>query len=325
VVAIGGAIVVLILLFLLIKGCRDRAKDSAFRDYASEVEALINDSNAESKAMFQALSTTPRNADQLDVTDQLNTQRADAVQLVSRAKGTDHPGELDGAHSLVVQTLEFRADAIEKIAEAIPAATGTRNRRDAIDLIAGEMEALHASDVIYLKRAVPNLQAAYQEQGISAQFPTARFLPSLNWMDPKFVQGELDKISGEAPDQAATPGAHGTGLGAVSVNGTELTDGDVNRVATGGKPPSFEVQVENQGESEETNLRVSVTVAGQKDVTVDQTIPRIAAGDTATVTIPLGQPPPTDGSSEVTIEVAAVPGEETRENNEATYQVAFTR
>ncbi len=76
--------------------------------------------------------------------------------------------------------------------------------------------------------------------------------------------------------------------------------------------------MQNQGESTENGVTVSVTVDGtgtQDDIST------IEAGETATVAIPLTPAP----KGEVTLEVEAepVPGEQVSENNEATYTVAF--
>ncbi len=82
--------------------------------------------------------------------------------------------------------------------------------------------------------------------------------------------------------------------------------------------PEVEVQVQNQGESTENGITVSVTVDGQ---TLQGEISSIEAGATETVTIPLTPAP----KGEVTLEVVAepVPGEEVSENNEASYTVVF--
>ena len=85
------------------------------------------------------------------------------------------------------------------------------------------------------------------------------------------------------------------------------------------------MQVENQGDNEETQVagdRHRRPAARRSRKT--GTIPRIAAGETGTATIPLGQPPSTDGTSTVKVDVAPVPGEGTKDNNTAEYQVAFT-
>jgi hypothetical protein len=323
-VGLGAAVVVVILLVVGINGCLDSRKQRAFEDYASDVRALVRGSSEISDRLFTLLSR-PSRSDALDVQTQVNAERAEAEQLVQRARSSDHPDELNEANGWLVEALRFRADAIERIAAQLPAALGDeRDSRDAINSVTGQMQALLASDVIYLQRTIPELRAAYDEQGIEERFPTDRFLPDLGWLDPDTVETRLSRISGGA-DEAATPGLHGTGIQGVTVqpSGTELNEGGVNRVPLGDRL-TFDVTIQNQGESEETDVTVSVSIANGRDINVEQTIPRIAAGQEGTVSIPITEQPDTEGVSNVTVEVAPVPGEGTRENNRVRYQVAFT-
>jgi hypothetical protein len=127
--------------------------------------------------------------------------------------------------------------------------------------------------VIYLQRTIPELTAAYDKQGIEQRFPTDRFLPDLGWLDPDTVETRLGRISGGS-DQATAPGLHGTGLQGVAVqpSGTELTDSGVNRVPVADQM-TFDVTVQNQGESDETDVAVSISITNGKDINVEQTIP----------------------------------------------------
>ena len=323
-VGLGAAVVAIILLVIGINGCLDSRKNRAFEEYASDVRALVDGSSQISDRLFTLLSR-PSRADALDVQTQVNAERAEAEQLVQRARDTDHPDELNEANGWLVEAFEFRADAIERIAAQLPAALGDeRDSRAAINSIAGQMQALLASDVIYLQRTIPELNAAYDKQGIQERFPTDRFLPNLGWLDPDTVETRLGRVAGGS-NQAATPGLHGTELQSVTVrpSGTELTDSGVNRVPVGGRL-TFDVTVQNGGESDETDVAVSISITNGKDINVEQTIPRIAAGAEETISIPLPEKPDTEGVSNATVEVAPVPGEGTRDNNRARYQVAFT-
>jgi uncharacterized membrane protein len=105
--------------------------------------------------------------------------------------------------------------------------------------------------------------------------------------------------------------------------GTALTEGGVNRIPASDQL-AFEIRVQNQGESEETDVGVSITISNGREISVDQTISRIAAGDSQAVSIPITRRPPTDAVTDVTVEVAPVPGERVRDNNKASYQVVFT-
>jgi hypothetical protein len=323
-VGLGAAVVAVILLVVGINGCLDSRKQRAFEDYASDVRSLVQGSSQISDRLFNLLSR-PSRSDALDVQTQVNAERAEAEQLVQRAQSTDHPDELNDANGWLVEAFRFRADAIERIAAQLPAALGDeRDSRDAIRSITGQMQALLASDVIYLQRTIPELSSAYEEQGIEERFPTDRFLPDLGWLDPDTVETRLSRISG-GTDQAATPGLHGTGIAGVTVqpSGTELTETGVNRVPVA-DDMTFDVTVQNQGESEETDVTVSVSISNGTNINVEQTIPRIAAGAEETVSIPITDQPDTEGVSNVTVEVAPVPGEGTRDNNRVRYQVAFT-
>ena len=89
---------------------------------------------------------------------------------------------------------------------------------------------------------------------------------------------------------------------------------------------AFEVQVVNQGENTETDVEVNVTVGSGGDATdFNEVLPEIAAGETATVEIPFDEEPSTGQNVPVTVEVAAVPGEEMTDNNVGEFSVIFTR
>ncbi len=79
------------------------------------------------------------------------------------------------------------------------------------------------------------------------------------------------------------------------------------------------MQVQNQGESTENGVTVSVTVSGGS--TLQGTIESIGAGETASALIPL-TPAPT-GEVTLEVDVETVPGEQVSENNKASYTVAF--
>jgi hypothetical protein len=322
-VAIVGAVIAVILLVVLINSCRNSQKDNAFRNYAGDVRSLVSAEQDLSSRFFATLSK-PGRGDALSVQTQINAQRVDAEQLIQRAKGASHPGELDTANGWLVTTFQFRADAIGKIANLIPAALGQKGKQAAIDSIAGQMQAFLASDVIYSQRGIPALTAAFSKRNIDEKFPTSRFLPELGWLDKATVGERLAKLSGTS--QAATPGLHGTSLDGVTArpSGTALTNTGVNRVTVSNQL-SFDVKVTNGGNSEETDVGVSITISGSKKISVDQTISRIAAGQSQTVSIPVSQAPATGSVSTVNVEIAAVPGEKNTANNKATYQVVFTK
>jgi uncharacterized membrane protein len=88
---------------------------------------------------------------------------------------------------------------------------------------------------------------------------------------------------------------------------------------------AFEIQVQNQGENTETDVNVKVTVGSGSDaIEREEPIDTIAAGEIQTVTIPLGEQPPTGQNVPISVEVEPVPGEQKTDNNKQEFTVIFT-
>ena len=86
------------------------------------------------------------------------------------------------------------------------------------------------------------------------------------------------------------------------------------------------IQVANQGENTETDVKVNVTVGrGDDAIKLDKVLDTIAAGETKPVEIPLADQPPTGQNVPITVEVEAVPGEKKTDNNKGTFAAIFTR
>src|SRR5918911_2789459 len=96
-VLLGGAVFVLLILVVLgIKSCRDSARKDAFRDYVRDVGAIVQTSDTESKNLF-ALLDKPTSQGQVQLQNAVNGYESEAAGLVDRARSTDHPDELSNA------------------------------------------------------------------------------------------------------------------------------------------------------------------------------------------------------------------------------------
>ncbi len=115
------------------------------------------------------------------------------------------------------------------------------------------------------------------------------------------------------------------GSTSVSVGNTTLQPQPATNRIPASAGLAFTVKFSNQGDNEETNVRVRVRVRPQtgKTISVTKTVDQTNPGAEAQVNIPLGQTPPT-GSSTVSVEVLKVPGEENVQNNSQDYTVIFT-
>ena len=153
------------------------------------------------------------------------------------------------------------------------------------------MQAFLASDVIYSQRAIPELQRQFKERGHRRALPPEPGpCPTSAGSIPETVDTRLSRIS--TGEQAATPGLHGTGLQGVTAkpSGTALTEDGVNRIAAS-DGLTFDVRSRTRASRRRPTVPVSVSIKDGKPISVEQTISRIAAGDTQTVSIPITPDP----------------------------------
>jgi len=330
-IALGVGVLLLILLVWGVHSCQVSRKHSAFRNYDRDVGALLQESDQESGELFTLLSKPSGNsANPVDVTNNANGVRVQAEQLVDRASGISHPGELNNAQRYLLQTLSFRRDGIANIATQLRTALGDQGRQAAIAAIAGQMRNFDASDVVYSQRFVPEFQKQLKGQGLlgEAQIPKSAFLPDIAWLDPTTVADRIARIRGGGSATApATPGLHGTSLGPVTVKPGGQTLSSAQAVAIPASAnTSFDVQVTNGGDNDETNVSVRITISGTgfKPIVTEQKIATLPKGTPQTVNVALSQTPPTGQPVNIAVQVLPVPGEKNVANNKATYRAIFT-
>jgi hypothetical protein len=326
-IAIGGGLLVLILLVFGFRGCLDARKERAMEDYVRGANELIKLSKAESRQLFDILSA-PSDTDQtVNRTNQANALRVDSATLSDRARDLDVPDELADANDYFVEALDLRRDALAEVADQLPGALAQEERRNSTGRIAQMMRVFQASDVLLTVRYKPRLEEDLEQEEVTATVPSAdamTFVEDIDWVNPDFVADEIAGIRG-TDGGTATPGLHGNGLGTVSLGGVALTPGGSATVPITGDT-AFDVQVVNQGDSTETDVKVQVTVGqGGDAIELEDTITEIAAGEAKNVTIPLSKQPPTGQNVPITVRVEPVPGEEVTDNNEAEFTGIFTR
>jgi CARDB len=309
--ALGGGLLLLVLIVLGIKGCLDARANRELSDYARNVTQILEGTEQTSKRFFAKLED-PGNLSVTDFVAEVNADRSAIDSYRSRVEDLGTPGDMKRAQGNLELVYELRASAMDEIAEKMSTALGDAGAEKATAGIAKQMQKLLASDVVYETVVRPEVDTVLANNGISgSDLPESTFLPDEKWLEESAVSEALGAISGNSG--SATPGVHGLGLVGVSVNGSELVEGGATTIA-GEEGVEVEVTVQNQGESTENGVSVSVSVEGNA---LKGEIDEIGAGEEATATIPLTPTP----SGEVALEVEAepVPGEQVTENNEATF------
>jgi hypothetical protein len=315
--ALGGGLLLVILIVLGVKGCLDARAHRALSDYARNVSQIVSETDQTSKSFFGKLAN-PGNLSVTEFVTEVEAERSAMDTYASRVDGLSAPGDMSNAQSALELVYELRSSAMDEIAEQMSTALGEVGSEKATAKIAKEMQTLMGGDVLYAEVVRPEIDGVLESNGIDgSDVPKSVFLPDgTKWLDEATVGAALGSVSGASG--TASPGVHGLGLIGTSVDGTELVAESAVGVTAEGTP-EVEVEVQNQGESTENGIDVSVTVNGGN--TLQGTIESIGAGETATVSIPLTPAP--KGEVTIEVDVATVPGEQVSENNKASYTVTF--
>ena len=329
-VAIGGLLLLVILLFVAVRSCASSRKENALKDYNREVSSIVRESDEQvGRPFFQLLGQAGDESPQ-DLQTNISGYRVQAEALLKQARSLDVPGEMEGAQQSLLIALEFRRDGLGFIAERIRTALGDEGEaaNDAIAQIAGQMQVFLSSDVLYKARVAPLIKRGLDDAEIGGQrIANSQFLPGVEWLSEQTVASTLgQQLSGGGGRNAGepAPGLHGTGLDSVTVGDTELNPDAPNRIPAG-EDTAFVVRFTNQGENDEFDVKVTLRVeGGDEPIRVSRTIDTVARGQTAEASLALGQAPPTGAAVTVRVDVAKVPGEEKTDNNRAEYDVLFT-
>jgi len=314
--ALGGGLLLIVLIVLGVKGCLDARARRALSDYSRNVTQIAAETEQTSKSFFGKLSD-PGSLSVTEFVDQVEADRSAMDNYADRVDGLDTPGDMNDAQNGLELVYQLRRSAMDEIAAKMSTALGDVGSEKASAAIAKEMQTLFGSDVLYAEIVMPEINEVLEDNGIDgSEAPKSVFVPEgTKWLDEATVIAALGSVSGATG--AATPGVHGLGLLSTSIGETELVAESTTGVVVEGTP-EVEVQVQNLGESTENGIAVSVSVNGNA---VQDTIDSIGAGETASVLIPLTPAP--KGEATLEVDVATVPGELVSENNKATYTVSF--
>jgi hypothetical protein len=314
--ALGGGLIVLILIVLGVKGCLDARAHRELSDYADNVSQIVDETDQTSKAFFGKLAD-PGSLSVTDFTAEVNADRSAMDNYASRVDSLGAPGDMSRAQNALELTYELRASAMSEIAEKMPTALGDEGSAKATAAIARQMRKLLAADALYAAVVRPEINGVLAANGIEgSDVPESVFLPDeTKWLEESAVSSALGGITGSSTG-SETPGVHGLGLLGVSINGTEL--GEEAAGVSSEETLEVEVEVQNQGDSTENGVNVTVSVGGTE---LQESIETIASGETAVAVIPLTPTP--SGEQTLEVNVGTVPGEQVSDNNEASYTVVF--
>jgi len=326
-VAAGVLIVFLLIIFFGLRSCASSRNQRALKDYNRDVTQIATESVDDvMKPFFESM-----NGGGQDLQSRINQLRLAAEEQRRTAGSIDVPGDAQRAQNALELALNLRTSALTRIAQLVPNALSDNAQvaETAVRGIAGQMQNFLASDVVYSQRVVPYIRDALADADIKDQkIVTSKSLLDLGWLSTNQVAdvlGAKRAQGGTGANPNPAPGTHGHGLTSVSVGTTTLNPDGTNRIPAGDNP-TFNVKFQNQGENDESDVLVKITVKPNtgKTLTAQKKVNKTSAGTDATASLALDQAPPVGTPATITVEVVAVPGEKVKDNNKQSYTAIFT-
>jgi hypothetical protein len=317
-IGVGVGLAFLILIVIAFRGCLEARSDRALRNYTSNVATIMQQSEQSGKDFFDLLNNPSGSSSSLDVKNQVLAQRDNSETLLNRADDLSTPGQMDDAQSAVKQALTLRRDALSSIAENVGQATARTQTGSALTTISDAMGSLYASDVLWTQIGSPEIKKVLQDENVDAPaLPPGKFMPAnaTDFLDQATLVTKLNAITGAQP---TTGGTHGLQLLQTDVGGTTLQPDTTNTVPS--DATEIDIQVQNSGDSDESGIQVTATLAGNE---LTGQLSALSAGETGTVKIPLTSKPAVGSDSTLEVVIQPVPGEQLTENNQSTYTVVF--
>jgi hypothetical protein len=324
-----AVVIGVVLLFgVLINSCASSSRKDSYADYMQDVQQIATQSTANGTQLAKALTTPGASAQKIE--QKIRGIAAQEQQNVNRAQGLDAPGRLRPANGHLGDALTLRVSGLAGLAAAFKSTAGSKSDdEEALDrdsaLLAAQASRLVASDIVwddlFHALALQQLQADNVE-GVTV--PESHIVTNSELVSAAGMKLVLQRIRA---DTSGDNVPHGTNIESVKAQPGDqtLTPGQLNTV-TATTELSFDVTVLDSGQAQEVGIDVTLTLnqgTGKPIVKTEQ-IPIINPGESVTVTF--------DGLGDVqfarrttvNVDVEAVPGELTKTNNSAEYQVIFT-
>ena len=318
-VLIAGAIVLAVILILVVNSCRNNQKVSAYENYVESVSTIAAQSEELGKQLNTQLTTPGITLEALrgDV-DGLRQQQE---QILRRAQELEPPGPLIEQQQALVETMQFRVNGLDGLATGLEQVAQTSNADESGQLLASQAQRLVASDVIYADAFQSPTETVLEEQGVSnVPVPASKFVQNPEFGSPTQWKQTVARLT-QSPESG---GLHGNGIQAVRVQpGDQTLSPNEDNTIESSSDLQIEVLVQNSGDSQETQVEVTLTIQQDPQIQKKQVIDVINPGETKTVIFRNFGELSFATSTILKVAVEPVQGEQNTDNNTAQYPVIF--
>jgi hypothetical protein len=326
---IAFLILAAVLLVVGIRSCASSSKHDKYSAYIQDVRSVAQRSDQIGTLLNQSLSAT--GIKETDLESKISGLAVQQQQVVAQATQLNPPGPLRVEQAHLIEVLKLRASGLSRLADAFRQTATAKDANTSGRLLADQARLLAASDVNwdFYFREPTRLELAHQGITDIGGVPDSNIFSNPDLASTQAMADVWRRVHGAAT--GGTPGGkHGSALVSVTAlpDGKRLTPGapaTANQI-TASTDLAFQVAVMNSGNFQETNVGVTLTIQkSPKSIVKRLKIDVINTGQTKTVTFTnidlnglFGLP------TTVRVDVQPVPGETTRTNNTAEYNVIFS-
>jgi hypothetical protein len=317
-------VIVVVLVFgLLIQSCSSSSRHSAYASYMTRVDRIAAQSNANGKAVANALTALKVQ----DIVSKLRGIADQERQNVQAAEALNPPGRLRMENQYLVTALQLRANGIASLADAFESTANSKNTSKDANTLADQADRMLAGDVVWADLFRQLAISQLQHDGVTGVTVPASVTITKTLVTPHSFALVLQRVRGASTGGTPT-GLHGTNIVSVKANpgGQVLQTGQLNTI-TASTDLSIAVTVQDSGDGLEAHIPVTLTISGGANhapIVKTQQIERIAPGDQVTVTFTDFGTVPIATEATLKVDVKPVPGEVNIANNSASYQIILS-
>jgi hypothetical protein len=319
-VLIAGAILLAVIFILVINNCRGDQKQSAYEGYMEDVGVVATESEELGNQLNTRLTTPGIRLEALRA--DVEGLREQQEQILRRTEELGPPGPLVEQQEALVETMQFRVNGLAGLARGLQLVAQTDDPQESGMNLANQAQRLVASDIVYADAFRAASESVLEQQGVTnIAVPPSVFVQNPEFGSPAFWTQTVQRLT-RGPEAG---GPRGNGIVGVRVQpgGQQLVRGEDNTVEQSADL-AFEVLVENSGESQETQVKVTLIVRQDPQIRKEQTLDVINPGETKTVRFTGFENLEFSAQTTLQVQVEPVEGESNTNNNTVEYQIIFT-
>lgn len=321
---LAAIIVVVVVVVFAARSAIHGGEAADYQRYMGSVADILERSD-ELGADLEELLTTPGETNRTQIQTKLEGFATTSEELEEEAKALEVPKDLvqRSVHQIFLLVMSFRSRGVADLKPSLTSALEVQDSEVTTDQISQALHYLTNSDFLYQEVFIPEATAVLNEKELTGvTVPSAQFFSNPDLASVASVNDILEGLRSIENLQAI----HGVAVDKVVAMPDEkqiTPGGTFNLTAT--DTLVFVVTVENQGNMEEKDVPVVVTlkVGDEEAQKVTVKIPSIKAKKTVTVEVEGLNPTPYGEVAVLTVKAGPVANEKYADNNTIKANVIF--